>query len=283
MGVKNWCLRIVLNVIAKSKKPGSSKQLFTVLQKFEEVAAKVNPAFVPDAITHSIILEGLRKDPTMCRKPETVDAGEGILNETIQQFRLGNAKFKPKLVMFDQLIMLIAQSDATNKAHRAWEVLQLLKQTREELSIKGLYPKLHTYNWILVAASTETIQEDYHKKSTSILELSTKIFTEMKENKSLRFQADSLTYNSLLKIAREFVYNEVHQRHVIEDLFVRCCLDGMMDRGILKTLHHCSPGIFHERVVGEDGKTYRPFVDNYDFPEDWMRNVERKYRPHAAP
>ena len=89
----------MLNVIAKSKKPGSSKQLFTVLQKFEEVASKVNPAFIPDAITHSIILEGLRKDPIMSRKPETVDAAEGILNETIQQYRLGNYRFKPKLVM----------------------------------------------------------------------------------------------------------------------------------------------------------------------------------------
>lgn len=272
-----------LNVIAKSKKPGSSKQLFSVLQKFEELATKVNPSFIPCAITHSIILEGLRKDPSMSCKHETVDAAEGILNETMQRYRNGENRFRPKLVMFDQVIMLIANSHIQNKTERAWKIFLLLKQAQEELSIKELHPKVHTYNWLLTCATFE-IGDNMSKNPISILELATKIYTEMKESEDPSLQVDSLTYHNLLNIARKFIPNEVHKRNVIEDIFVRCCLDGLVDRGILKTLHNCSPGIFYERVIGEDGKGYRPFVDANNYPEVWMRNVASEYRPqHPVP
>jgi len=245
----------VLNVIAQSKVPDTSKLLFNVLDRFEDRMNNGDFRIETDTITYSIVLRGMRND--VCDEA-AVNRAESILHLILKNVEKRN--YKLSTTSFNNTIKIIAKSDIANKAERAWSILEFLKKTQ------GLQPELApdliTYNWILHACSLERSEKkDFNPLKT--LEIASKSYTELCESQNLF--PTSATYSLLLIICRRFILNDFLKRNAMEEIFLRCCYNGRVNKVVVQEIQNGLHEMSFENIFANEDSMQK-------LPHEWERN-----------
>jgi len=170
------------------------------------------------------------------------------------------------LKSFNNVIAVIARSIVPEKAERAWNVYQKMKTLAEDSPILDLEPNITTFNWILHACSREEIDDNVTaaNRSPKALQIALQAFDHIKTSKN--FKANSATYHLLLIISRRLILDDEERRKAVQDIFVKCCHDGLVNGSIVTELYRAMPEISFGSVMGDS-------LDVNNIPNNWTRNA----------
>jgi len=250
------CYNSLINAYAKSNRKDSSKKAEDVLRRIDEANKNKEIYLLPNIVTYTSCLDALARSGDVDR----VKRAEALFERIIQDNTSNDA-----IPIWNVLLTVYAKSTMRNKAPRALEVIQRMKDS-------GCKPELLTYNILLNACSTSLATSEISSKKA--LEIAVEVFRILRSDDSLA--PDSTTYCTLFWICHHLIKDPEEKAKTIKSTFEMCSQNGKVDQKVIYALRMTTPDTMFYRLLDKPGE--HGYISMDDLPPEWSRNSNKNSR-----
>ena len=209
----------------------------------------------PDTVSYNTVIMAWSRSSGDFSSAENA---EKLLRMMCQRHQTSSGP-KPDVISFNATINCWARSQRPDKAQRAIQLLDQMKDPSSEFGHLQIQPDLITYNSVLNACATTTSSGDEKDKS-AILMYTMDLLADL-EGSTTQVRPDCVSYTTALKACCN---RNLSATHLAVSIFERCCNAGQVSSSVLQYFK-MSDFKSYEQMIGK--RTLN------DLPKHWTRNV----------
>jgi hypothetical protein len=211
------------------------------------------------------------------RSSQSPERAEQVLNFLKRQAAdHGRLDLEPNTHCYSAAIHAWAYSMQPNKARRAFDLLQDIRQRHERTGQKSVcQPNVVVYTAALNACAKPCLPEEREMA----FDIAVLIMEELKDAPAKYGTANFLTYAAFLRVAATTLPDSTgscpaeRRDAVVQECFKQCCLNGHVGQIVLdKLADAASPSLYRQLLEGVADISFS------SLPADWTRNVKGERR-----
>jgi len=254
---------IVLNALCKHEARDAGRKSLNLLARMERLHSQGHSGAKPDLRSYTACIKCLSRS----KDRGSPQVAEGLLERLENLCRNGDLSFRPDKKLYTAVINCWTHSMEKDKAVHAQNVLRRM----EEAYRAGNYqskPDLFTYNTVMLAcAFTEVRCEEERRRALKVA------FQIYRQVKTLDYaKPDDAFYSSFLKACNNLMPLDESRGNIVEAVFKRCCLDGVVSTMVLSELKRTPIKLLQ---VDEVVSNYVDVSDLKNHPQAWTRNISK--------
>ena len=229
----------------------------------------------PDVTTYNTLLSAWSRIGG--KEPGVPERAEEILDRMISLRRAGDRSCGPDERSFLAAINCWAKSREPSKARRARDLLRRMEggdgDGDDDDGIGGLRlrPNVYVYGAVLNACA-HTRRNGPKSERDEALTVALETFSELR--KSPHASGNHVTYAAFIRACGALMDDDdVRRRPLLDNVFRRCCLDGMVCDSVLDRLYAAAPPDLTASLLGEAIIRRGRQVAALDLPAEWTRNA----------
>lgn len=263
LAVTTLTYNVILNAIAVSHDPLKASRAAKIVRKMQQLVLTGKEHCKPDLYTYQTWIHACSR--TRGGVPQTME----ILKYLDEQAAAGNDALRPNAYCFAAAIHAWAYSAEPEKAKRAYELLQDMRQRHEIYGQKSCRPNVIVFTSVINACVKPATSQD-KEISFQIAQL---VFEELVHSRY--GNPNFLTYAAFLHACGTSLDDENERDSVVRRIFGLCRQYGCVGKIVLQKLEETASEDLFEELMG-------PY-DNWDeIPSSWKRRVRgERFKPPA--
>lgn len=263
MHVTTLTYNVVLNAIAVSHDPQKASRSAKIVRKMQRLVAMGHQHCQPDLYSYQSWIHACSR--TRGGVPQTME----ILKFLDEQAASGNENLRPNAYCFAAAIHAWAYSSEPQKATRAYELLQDMRQRYEIYGQKSCKPNVVAFTSVINACVKPAT---YNDKEIAF-EIAQLVFEELLQ--SPYGTPNFLTYAAFLHVCGTALDDEKQIQSAVRRIFGLCRQYGCVGKIVLQKLEEVATDELFSELVGPH-KTWD------DIPRSWKRRVKgERFKPRA--
>lgn len=260
-----------------------AEQLFTELQ--DRYRATKDDRYRPAVKTYTTLIHAWSKTPVP-QAPERATAWlQQALNDyeqCVQAQDKNQQLVQPNARLFTVTMQAWARSKSVQKAARAYQLLQQMKQLVASSKADGVYdsvaPNLLTYKTVLEACSY-TPPEATAEQQTAALKIAFAVFHSLQRDPNIMAQggANHVIYTALLRCVAYLMTPGTDERHAVaKAVFEKAVAAGQVDESVLRALQLAvNVTVYQELLTPLHNEQGVVDLKRRNVPAAWKKNVRR--------
>lgn len=211
-----------------------------------------------------------------------IDLYNDAVNKKISSGESGNKEnemiinnLKPNINVCNSVLYSISRARDGDKAQRAYQFLQQIKDLDESLSIK---PNLRTYNLVLDACAYTHGSFASHESKKIAYEVAIRTFHELNTisrstdgtKNDAKLVPNHITYGMFLRACQKLMPRNEQREQLVERVFRKACKDGMCNDFVLSEFQKVASNDLFCNILGI---TEMPEDFDINVPVEWSQNI----------
>eukprot|EP00977_Amphora_coffeiformis_P008116 scaffold1818_cov162-Amphora_coffeaeformis.AAC.1 len=255
---------VVLNAIAVSHDPHKASRAAKIVRKMQQLVARGHhPHCQPDLYTYQSWIHACSR--TRGGVPQTMQ----IFRFLDEQAAAGNIRLRPNAYCFAAAIHAWAYSSEPQKAMRAYELLQDMRQRFEIYGQKSCRPNVVVFTSVINAC----VKPAAYKDKEIAFEIAQLVFEELV--RSPYGAPNFLTYAAFLHVCGTALEDEKQRDSHVRRIFGMCRQYGCVGKIVLQKLEETASQELFCELMG-------PYETWDEIPTSWKRRVKgERFKPQA--
>jgi hypothetical protein len=259
--------KIFSSIIDKWAKSDPSKNIAVkrstdLLHLMESLYEKGCKNLRPDKITYTNIIDAIARS----RSPSGATMALALLKTMEDKYHDGDVRVKPSVQTYSCSLLSLLHSDMEDKHIVAQGIPKRMKSI-------GVTPNAFTWNYIIHVASSVDGSDE---KKMEAFKTALGAFQSLR--KSEKFNTDSYTFTFFLKAINHLLSPSVMRSSIVRETFLECANEGKVNDQVLSRLVWVIPQEEVRDIVGPVRISDIQNIKAHDLPQEWGRNVQKKYR-----
>lgn len=170
---------------------------------------------------------------------------------------------KPSVRVYNAVMNVWSRSDAPNKAEQTKALLDRLELLWNNSSDKDYSPNQRTFNTVINACAFSSVGSI--EEQNDVLRIMIQTFNMMQS--ATYTGPNHVTYGLFLKGCYNLVSDQDKREVIVENVFRKCCKEGLISKFVLDTLFELSSPLFLQKIFGDN------IQNNVQIPAEWCKNV----------